>query len=196
MTGTLFALLGLWFWTDPVMLGFHLVLGSILIVGVRYDLAHLIIPREVIYGTLILATGIVLWQSIDTNIWTHAWRALIAGLLASGFFYALWRVSEGRWIGLGDAKLAFPLGVIVGIDLVFSFVVYSFWIGALVSIGLLLWNHMYMRGQRYLPFVSPKLTMKSEIPFAPFLVMSFYVIVGTGVDVLNLFTHAFEWFTY
>jgi len=47
----------------------------------------------------------------------------------------LWFVSKGRWIGFGDAKLAIPLGFILGAPAVFTFVVFSFWIGGYCECG-------------------------------------------------------------
>ena len=60
-------------------------------------------------------------------------------------------------MGLGDAKLAIGLGWFLGIERMLSGLVLAFWSGALVGIILI--------------FFSKKYGMKSEIPFAPFLVL-------------------------
>jgi prepilin signal peptidase PulO-like enzyme (type II secretory pathway) len=98
---------------------------------------------------------------------------VFAGVGVGAFFYALWHVSKGKWIGLGDAKLALPLGIIAGTAGAFSIVVLSFWIGAAVSLFFLALSHLIEKGKTVLRFLPGQLTMKSEVPFAPFLILGF-----------------------
>jgi prepilin signal peptidase PulO-like enzyme (type II secretory pathway) len=123
--------------------------------------------------------GVMPWQTVG-------WSALTT-LGGSAFFFFLWGISKGRWIGFGDVKLAFPLGLLVGPAAVFSFVVLSFWIGAAVSLCLLAYSH-YSRGKAGLHLSGKALTMKSAVPFAPFLVASALVILFTDFNVLQLFS--------
>jgi prepilin signal peptidase PulO-like enzyme (type II secretory pathway) len=98
-------------------------------------------------------------------------------------------VSGGRWIGLGDAKLSVPLALMVGISHAFSFIVFSFWIGALVSVGILV-SQRLMGGQRRLHFGAAPITMSTEVPFAPFLIVSFVLVYFFHADVFT-FTDIF-----
>jgi leader peptidase (prepilin peptidase)/N-methyltransferase len=112
---------------------------------------------------------------------------IAAAAAASGFLLLLWLVSVGRWIGFGDVKLTFPLGLIVGAVNVFSMMVLSFWIGAGISL-LLISAAKLQRGQLGLRFLPANLTIKSVVPFAPFLVAGCLVVLFTKLNVLNLFT--------
>jgi len=175
---------------SPLFL-FSMVLVSVLMVIVVYDIYHMIIPNELVVGTSILAVFNFILQygfSWDTEILlSHVGAAL--GVF---FFYGgLWFVSKGRWIGFGDAKLAIPLGFIVGIPGVFTFVVFSFWIGAIVSLGLLgipAIFHLVKAHCASCPVVnySKYFTMKSEVPFAPFMIASFLLVYICNFDVLQL----------
>ena len=89
-------------------------------------------------------------------------------------------------MGLGDAKLALPLGLLLGPIGAFSMVVFSFWIGAVVSVALLLLQHLYRKGTTRLPFVATPLRMKSEIPFAPFLILGFLFVYLFHVDIFTI----------
>ncbi len=60
-------------------------------------------------------------------------------------------------MGLGDAKLAISFGWLLGLAGALSGVVIAFWAGAIVGVILLVF--------------SKKHGMKSEVPFAPFLVL-------------------------
>ena len=112
---------------------------------------------------------------------------ILSALGGVAFFLFLWIVSKGQWLGFGDVKLAFPLGLLVGPAYVFSFVVLSFWIGAGVSL-LLLGAARFSRGKAGLHVPGKALTMKSAVPFAPFLVASTVVILFTHFNVLALFS--------
>ncbi len=187
LTGVLFAFSAL---LTPVWLPlvFILCIQAVLVVIIVYDYYHLIIPDRTVLWLLALAAG---WLGYE--VWLGmSWATLgstIAVALAGGSVFAfLWLISKGRWIGLGDAKLAVPLGMIVGISGVFSLVVFSFWVGALISLAILTGQALVRRGQPHLRFLSQPLTIKSEVPFAPFLVISFWLIYFFGFDALELTT--------
>ena len=72
-------------------------------------------------------------------------------------------------MGLGDAKLALGIGWFLGLSSGASAIIIGFWIGALYGVSLLLLStlgnfssHLFGGFKRF--------TMKSEIPFAPFLI--------------------------
>jgi prepilin signal peptidase PulO-like enzyme (type II secretory pathway) len=157
------------------------------VVIVVYDIRHLIIPDEftitltavaVAYIALIARQG----GSYDWLLWSFG-----AALIGVGFFYFLWFISKGRWIGFGDVKLIFPLGLLVGPTLVFSLIVYSFWIGAAISL-LLIGFAKLQRGKLRLHLPMANLTIKSVVPFAPFLVIACLLTLFTQYNVLNLFS--------
>jgi prepilin signal peptidase PulO-like enzyme (type II secretory pathway) len=64
-------------------------------------------------------------------------------------------------MGFGDAKLAVGLGWLLGLSRALSGLMVAFWSGAIVGI--------------FLMFSKAKYGMKSEIPFAPFLVLGTFL---------------------
>jgi prepilin signal peptidase PulO-like enzyme (type II secretory pathway) len=185
VTGVLFLLVYL-VSTSLFSLCLTLVLVSLLIVIAVYDIKHMVIPHELVCATLALAIVSVFGQ-MDFSFNTA--QFLTHGLAATGaslFYATLWVVSKGRWIGLGDAKLAFPLGLMLLPAGSFSMVVLSFWIGATVSIVLLLLQKLSKSGKKHLPFLRIPLTMKSEVPFAPFMLLAFLAVYLVAADVLTL----------
>src|SRR3989344_2096349 len=125
----------------------YYLIASILIAILVYDLRHKIIPDQLVYIFIILS-GL-------------AGRHWLYGLYAFAFFALLWFVSRGKWMGFGDAKLALGMGFLLGISVVSALFV-AFWAGAIVGICLLLLS-------------SKKVTLKSEIPFAPFLIFGTFM---------------------
>lgn len=161
---------------------------SVLIIGLVYDLYHMIIPDEVSIGIAFLAVLIVGYQSLMLGTIEFFLWSLLAGILAFLFFASLWWFSDGRWLGFGDAKIAFGLGVLVGLNDVFSLLVLSFWIGAIISLTVILLAKLGLHRLWGFPGAS-RVKMKSEVPFAPFLVIAFYLVYFFGVDVLVVIEH-------
>lgn len=189
-TGTVF--LAAWVAAESGLELAHLWLLSMLaVVTVVYDYYHYVIPDEFTVGFLALAALQVAFSGYTgTFSLTELGLTGLGSVGASGFFFALWYLSSGRWLGFGDVKLAFPLALMVGAGGAFSFVVLSFWIGALVSLALLLGLWVARRGQPHLQFTGRPLTMQSAVPFAPFLIASFLLVRFFSVDVLTLLTYA------
>lgn len=146
---------------------------AILIAISVYDLRHTIIPDAWVWTFNALAfVSIFLYPLQATSSWL---LAILAGISTALPLFLLWLVSRGRWMGLGDAKLALGIGWLLGpfygtIALFFAFI-----IGAAVSVFILLplpYVVAYFRkgGIARLSNASHQLTMKSEVPFGPFLV--------------------------
>lgn len=153
--------------SNPPLLLILWIAFSLLVVIFVYDLKHKIIPDALVYafdalGLIFLVYGVYRAQGHIPSA-----HELLAGVYLALPFALLWVVSKGRWIGLGDAKLALGMGWFLGLASGFTAIVLSFWIGAVVSVGILLVSKIL--GQH-------KFSMKSEIPFAPFMIISFLIV--------------------
>jgi len=138
-------------------MAFYATIFSLLLVISVYDLKHKIIPDMLIlfFGGFAFI-GMFLFSSFGFNPHIPSILEFLSGLIIALPFALIWLVSKGVWMGLGDAKLALGLGWLLGLSRVLSGVVVAFWSGAIIGVILLLF--------------SKKHGMKSEIPFAPFLV--------------------------
>jgi prepilin signal peptidase PulO-like enzyme (type II secretory pathway) len=189
LTGLLFVLV---VWVEPVWWLWPLlwVLVSILVVTTVYDIMHLVIPNSLVYTLSMIAVFHVTYNWYVVPDLTELLMTLLAIIGGFGFFAGLWKISAGRWIGFGDAKLAIPLSAMVGLMGTFSMIVLAFWIGTVISLGLILWQKLQQkRGQSLLRNGVPQLTMKSEVPFAPFLIAAFLLVYLLQTDVLALISY-------
>lgn len=186
-TGILFALT-LTLTLDVMVIGLLWFIMSTLMVITVYDLYHFIIPDELTVALTIAVLALIGYGYFlrPTGLGSIGFE-VVAALGGVGFFLFLWVVSKGAWLGFGDVKLAFPLGLLVGSAKVFSFVVLSFWVGAAISLLIIGWEKL-KRGKTHLHLPGQALTMKSAVPFAPFLVASSLIILFTHFDALQLFS--------
>ena len=131
---------------------------SLLLVIAVYDIKHKIIPDVLSLSLGIFSfLGLFLFNSAGFYPHVPSILELSSGLIIATPFAFFWLVSKGRWMGLGDAKLAIGLGWLLGLSRALSGLVLAFWIGAVIGLVLIIF--------------SKKHGMKSEIPFAPFLVL-------------------------
>lgn len=101
-------------------------------------------------------------------------NALLNHLLAAGlglsFFGLVILLSRGRGMGVGDLKLAGALGLLMGWpDAIFAFL-FSFLIGAIWSLGLI---------------IAKKKSLKSAVPFGPFMAIGVLVAIFFGEKILD-----------
>jgi prepilin signal peptidase PulO-like enzyme (type II secretory pathway) len=174
-----------------LLLAFGLTLVSLLIVIAVYDMRHMVIPNEFVIAVFLCAVGYVGYQAYIASSLVSIIPHVLAGLGATLFYFLLWLVSKGRWIGFGDVKLAFPLGLMLLPFGAFSFVVFSFWIGAFLSILLMLIQKVLEKWKKHVSFLPIPLTMKSEVPFAPFMLIAFVVVFFLHADVLSIIAKLF-----
>ncbi len=156
-----------------------LVSWCLLVVILVYDFRHKIIPDALAYS--FAALGLVrILLFVPTTPAFIFYGTLLAGPILFLPFYLLWFVSDGRWIGLGDGKLALGIGWMLGLGFGISAIVLAFWIGAAASIGYMLAARLKSKGKN--------LTMKSEIPFAPYLILGFTIVYFLSIDVMGVYT--------
>ncbi|PCI29725.1 hypothetical protein COB55_01455 [Candidatus Wolfebacteria bacterium] len=165
--------------TAVIISVFYAIIVSILVVIFVYDLYHKIIPNGLVYAFIFLSFAQLFFSLSGTGL-TFAIPNLISLLAGPAIFlpfFLLWFVSRGTWMGFGDAKLAIGIGWMLGVSLGFSAIILAFWVGAAVSLVLLAVQRLF--GNR-------TLTFKSEIPFAPFLIIGFLVVLLCRWDVLTI----------
>lgn len=158
---------------------FALTVASILVVIFVYDIHHKIIPNGLVYAFAIISLiHLIYSKGLDYLTDGVGLLDLFAGPILFLPFYFLWYISKGRWIGLGDGKLALGIGWLLGFVGGLSAIVLSFWIGAVFSILLLLILRLKEGGGN--------ITIKSEIPFAPFMIIATLIIYFFEYDVLGI----------
>ncbi|MHB8651881.1 MAG: prepilin peptidase [Minisyncoccota bacterium] len=185
-TGILFMLVGTALpgvMTQPFLLAYYLVAVSILVIIAVYDLRHQIIPDGLVYTFALLSLGHLAVQAGSVAVFFSAPYIydVLAGPLFALPLAGLWVVSRGRWIGLGDAKLALGMGWFLGIAAGASALMLSFWIGAVVGLALIVAAHMHTR---LIPH--SRYSLKSEIPFGPFMVLATFVVLFCHFNIFNL----------
>lgn len=133
LTAVLFALIG--YSSLPIVQKILGVLIVSLFVAITvYDIYHTLIPDMWSYTASILSFFYGLFAAAGSDLS----YVVFAGPIAALPLFSLWFVSKGRWMGLGDAKLALSIGWLLGPFLGLAAILGAFMLGALVSVCILL----------------------------------------------------------
>jgi prepilin signal peptidase PulO-like enzyme (type II secretory pathway) len=160
--GTIFSFLNL---------AFLLYITSALIIIFIYDLKHYLIPDKVLFPAIIISLiyNLIHWQNIL--------NALLAVIIASGFFLIIFLISKGKWMGFGDVKLAVLMGLLLGFPNVLLALFLAFFFGAIIGLTLM--------------FLEKK-NLKSEIPFGPFLIIGTFISIFWGSQIIQWYINFFQ----
>lgn len=165
---------------DLLNLVYLLLISSCLIVIFVYDLKHYLIPDEIVYPAIFVSS---IWYLVfriipfytkykiqDTNF--VLFNEPLTALAAASFFAVIYFFSQGRAMGFGDVKLAFLMGLFLGFPNIFVALLAAFSSGAIIGLGLMLGG---------------KKTLKSELPFAPFLVSGTFFALFWGGTIIDYY---------
>lgn len=153
-----------------VSLVLFLVIASLLAFIVLYDLRHTVVPVFASNALVALCLGYALLTA--SNPVSLGLTLMVSGMIGLFFFLAHW-VSKGRAMGLGDAPVALALSLLVGGSLALPGFLFSFWIGGIVGIAILVGHP---KGRR----------MGIEVPFVPFLAAGYLLAFFTQWNPLLL----------
>lgn len=145
---------------------------------VIYDLRWMLLPNKIIFPLIWLGAVSVTVRALvsDTPLQT-ALMALGGLAIAGGIFYVLFQVSNGAWIGGGDVKLGFAIGLLLGSPfLAFLMLFFASILGLLVAVPSVLVK---------------KSKFRSKIPFGPFLITSTIIIMLFGQRIIDWYSTSF-----
>ncbi|HTP56806.1 MAG TPA: prepilin peptidase [Candidatus Paceibacterota bacterium] len=113
-----------------------------------FDLRWHLLPDAVVFPLIGIVVIRLLWLRPDLVANGLATGAGIAALLG-----LLWLVSHGGWLGLGDVKFAFLIGLLFGYPGAVGVTLVAIWAGALFGVGLM---------------AAHRATLKTALPFGSF----------------------------
>lgn len=131
-----------------------------------YDLKYMEISDRILLP--LIGLGVVL--PFTPNYFLEPSNMALGLLIPVLFFGFQILISKGKWIGGGDLRIGALMGVLLGWQAVLVGLMAGYFLGAIVSIGLLM---------------SRKFTRKSMIPFGPFLVVGAYIAFFYGQRIID-----------
>jgi leader peptidase (prepilin peptidase)/N-methyltransferase len=179
------------FFSNPIVLAsiltliFRIIIWPILIVILFYDFRHKIIPDGFVYAFALLALVYRIALGCIFGFNQYFFSDVLTGPLLFTAFFLLWFLSEGKWMGFGDAKLVLGMGFWLGFGGGISATIFGFWAGAIVGIVLIAlsalgtWGILRKIGMK-------QVTLKSELPFGPFLILGVLVVEFLHFSLFNL----------
>ncbi len=174
---------------------FLFIISSLIVIFV-YDLKCYIIPDKVVYPAIAISfiyqlSNVLKFIHLDLFVWlcqiprsgknlkfeienlTTLFNPFAAAFLAAGFFLGIVILSRGRGMGGGDVKLAFLMGLILGWPKILAALFLAFTAGAICGIILV---------------IIKKKTLKSEVPFGPFLVAGTIAVMFWGEEIIKWYS--------
>jgi len=167
---------------------YYFAISSLLIVVFVFDLKHYIIPDKVVFPAIglvflyrvfeFLGFGIFLDKlgELEIRNLEALSNPLLSAILASAFFAAVFFVSKGKWLGFGDVKLVFFMGLLLGWPGILVALFITFILGGIIGLGLI---------------VTGKKSMKSQVPFGPFLVAGTFSALFWGEEIMRWYLGLF-----
>ncbi|MCX6810204.1 MAG: prepilin peptidase [Candidatus Berkelbacteria bacterium] len=165
-TGVLFFLLAITIGINYQLIIYLLIACVSLLIFV-YDAKYLEIPE--VFSWLLLIFVII---SSFLNPHFLVQDFLLGGLIGGGILGIMVGISNEKMMGSGDIKIGLAFGFLLGIYRSILFLFLSFIIGAIAGLVLM---------------ASRKKKMKSEIAFAPFLILAAIISIVWGNQIVNLY---------
>jgi len=110
------------------------------------------------------------WQLID--LLDYLYPYILSGVIPALFFFSLYLVSKGKWMGAGDAELALFIGIFLGSVLTPVAFYIAFIVGSIYGVGKIMMK---------------KSQMKSALPFGPFLIAGCFFAYIVGQNIVNYY---------
>lgn len=179
ITGLLTVVVFIFFWPnnllEVVILIRNIVITYTLIAIFIIDYEYYLILDKVVFSVSILLVIFNFAITLLENNWhlnfnNFLLNSIVSGIVASLAFGLIWFISSGKWLGFGDVKFMLLLGLMLGWPRILVAVMLAFYLGALVSIPLLLFK---------------KKELKSHIPFGTFLSIGAFIALMYGYKIVD-----------
>lgn len=168
-----------------ILLAMFLVTLSFAIAIAVYDIRHKSVPLVWLLLMSVFGAGFITFQYVFIPSSSFGQWAIvhILGLIIALPFFLIWVVSRGRYMGFADVEIIAWMGLMLGVRLGTSAVLVSFYLGAIIAIGYIIYKKV--KGYSYHEI------RKIQLPFAPFLLIGFFLVAIIGFDVIALLSHGY-----
>lgn len=149
---------------DIYLLVFYLLVTFVFVFLSLYDLMYKEVADRIVLPAFVIAFSFMGLSGI------HSFASLTMAVgLPVLFFGILFFGSRGRWLGGGDIRIGALMGALLGWPNILIGLFLGYLLGAIFSVSGLL---------------TKKLSRKSQIPFAPFLLAGTYIAMFWGKDIV------------
>lgn len=139
-----------------------------------FDLRYTLLPNRIVFPLILLSIGTVLISSIIENSSQPIIGACLGALVGGGVFHILFELSGGKWIGGGDVKLGYLLGLLLG----------SAGLSFLMLFTASLLGTIFVLPQ----IIKGNYHPKTKIPFGPFLIIASILAKFFGQTIIDAYT--------
>jgi len=144
---------------------FYLLMSFVFVLLAFYDFLFKEVPDQV----SIPAFFAFLAYAIGADLFS-GWHLTLGILIPVLFFGFLYFGSGGRWLGGGDIRIGALMGALLGYPMILVGLFFGYLSGTVFSLGGLALG---------------KLNRRSQVPFAPFLLLGTYTALFWGQDVID-----------
>lgn len=146
----------------------YYIFAILLMLIFSYDLWYMLIPDRISIPAIVIALFVQLFAhgfSLSSVL-----LYFISAVVAAGFFGAQFIISKGRWIGGGDMRLGFLIGLMIGWPMTVFSIAFGYILGSAITLPLVLFK---------------KQGLKSQVPFGVFLTSSALITILFGERILE-----------
>ena len=176
---------------------FSVILWLLFLFLFVYDLRHKILPFSALALTWICSLLLILLSYFILPTSYFLLHELLAGPAVASPLLLISLFSRGRAMGWGDGLLSLSIGWLLGLSGGMTALVLAFWSGAIVGLGMIAYSNRALRLELGAlsgklsphtshPAPSSSVTMKSEIPFGPFLLLGTVAVYFFHIDLFAL----------
>lgn len=149
-----------------------------LVALIVYDIKWMLLPNRIVFPLTGIAAAGVLGNAFLTHNGLHSLLMALASLaIAGGIFYVLFQISNGTWIGGGDVKLGFVLGLLIARPAeAFLMLFFASILGLIFSLPVVIFKRS---------------KLSSKIPFGPFLIAATVIVKLFGTGIVSWYTRTY-----
>lgn len=172
------------YWPAPLqgvqilLFGLWLVLLTGFMALIVYDKRWMLLPNRIVFPMQGIAAVFAAVALLTGSRYVHDLVFVVSALACSaGLFYMLHTVSDGRWIGGGDVKLAVVIGLVLADPAeVFLMLFVASLLGTVIALPM---------------FITGKARRSTKLPFGPLLIIATYFVYLFGAGVMSWYQTQF-----